>query len=148
MGDVKQVGLDLSKFSQNVPKLMSQLLRRAALEMMGDLVKGSPADTGRFKSSWFVGVGVPNRSVTPERPPGTTSMAQTHGKLTGGESSMAHVKELSPATVSGFEPIILSNNLPYGESLANGHSQQAPRGWITAAVQRVQRVINVVKLGP
>lgn len=136
MAEVKQFVLSLKKFGAEQPKVVSRLMRRGAFLVMGDLVRGSPVDTGRFRSSWFVGVGQPNRSVAPER-------AKKGGSAT---ESLARVRELTPENVDGTKPIYLSNNLPYAAALADGHSQQAPSGWIDAAVERAAQELAIVKV--
>jgi len=135
MGDVRKFKYDLSKFGASVPAVMSQLIRRGALIIMGDLVKGSPVDTGRFRASWFVGIGTPNREVGPER----------NGPGGAAEESLARLTALTPENVTGKDPVYISNNLAYGPSLADGSSKQAPSGWIAAAVDRAQREIDAVE---
>ena len=136
MGDAKQFQLDLKKFGNGTQKTLSALVRRASLLVMGDLIKGSPVDTGRFQASWFVGVGAPNRTV------GRARAKESGAK----EESRSRLKELTPETVSGYQPVFISNNLAYGPSLANGSSGQAASGWIDAAVLRAEREINAVKV--
>ena len=133
MADIHRVVLDLENFGKDTPKVMSKLLRRAAFDLMAALEKGSPVDTGRFRASWFVGVGRKNHAVQP---------VGTYGKGV----SNARVDELSPASVTGYEPIILSNNLPYGPALADGHSRKAASGWIELAVAYVRARMAVLKV--
>lgn len=133
MADINQVILDLDKFGKSTPKKMSQLLRHAAFDVMGGLEKGSPVDTGRFRASWFVGVGRKSEAV---QPPGTYSKG----------FSNARIGVLSPSTVTGYDPIILSNNLVYGPALARGHSRQAASGWIQLAVAAARARMAVFKV--
>jgi hypothetical protein len=139
MADVRSFQLSLSQFGQATQRQLSAVLRRAALEVFRDIVKGSPVDTGRFKSSWFIGIGAPDRSVAPERP--QNRQARGVGGVAVDES-LARLDSLTPTSVDGTQPIYISNNLPYAERLADGHSTQAPSGWIEAAVQRVQRKMS------
>lgn len=135
MADIKQVLLDLDKFKDR-SKVVSQLMRRAAFVIMSDVVQGSPVDTGRFQSSWFVGIGEPNRTVGDVREgPGNAS----------GES-LGRLSALTPATVKGDRPIIISNNLPYAEELANGHSTKAPSGWVDAAAMRAENELSKIRV--
>lgn len=134
--DLRQFNLSVDRFAADTPKLMSQLLRRAALMILRDLVKGSPVDTGRFRASWFVGIAVPNRDTMPalDNYPNASAL------------SNSRIAALTPTTVTGLHPIILSNNLPYGPALADGHSGQAPSGWIDTAVSRAQRALNAERV--
>jgi len=136
MGDARQFSLSLKKFGDQQPKVVSKLMRAGAFEVMGDLVAASPVDTGRFQSSWFVGVAVPNRSVAPER----------ETKSGAARESLTRLRELTPQTVDGTQPVYLSNNLPYGSRLADGSSEQAPSGWIDGIVHRASVKLDAVKI--
>ena len=156
MADVKQFNVSLDVFGKNQHKVLSQMIRRSAFLIMGDLVKGSPVDTGRFRGSWFVGIGHADRSVISDKMIGAGGSAREtrrqkerrqrkNTRLTSPES-LSRLALLTPETVTGKDPVIISNNLPYGEALANGSSKQAPKGWIRAAVARAARELNVVKV--
>ncbi len=156
MANVAKFNTSLQKFGQDIPKIVGQLQRRAALSIMSDLIKGSPVDTGRFRGSWMVGIGVADRAKLSEKRAGARGRANeskrkkakrlnTNSRELGGDS-MSRVALLTPSTVTGKDPIIISNNLPYGQRLAEGSSKQAPSGWIDAAVQRAARVMNKVKI--
>ena len=65
------------------------------------LSAGSPVDTGRLASSWFVGKDNPDRSTTPERDePGAVTIERYSGKITFDGDWW------------------VSNNLPYAERAA------------------------------
>lgn len=156
MANVRQFNLSLDTFGKQQPKILSALMRRGAFLMLRDLVQGSPVDTGRFRGSWFVGIGQADRSVISDKMIGAGGGAREtdkqrnkrqrkNARLTGVES-MSRLGLLTPETVTGKEPIILSNNLPYGQALADGSSTQAPKGWIRAAVTRAALELNVVKV--
>jgi len=138
MGDARQFKLDLERFGGNLTKIVGQLQRRGVFIVFGDLVKGSPVDTGRFRASWVIGIGSKSEDVAPEGTRGSKSAA--------GAESMTRLAAVTPATVHGTEPVIISNNLPYATSLADGHSGQAPSGWVEAAVARAQRELDVYKV--
>lgn len=128
MASAHEFRLQLRAFGQRQHAVISMIMRKAAFDIMGDLVKRSPVDTGHFQNSWMVGVGSPDRGA-PE--PG--EYAGNAGAL-----SLSRLRELTPATVDGAKPIYLSNNLPYGIELANGSSRQAGSGWIEEAVNRTR----------
>ena len=65
------------------------------------LSAGSPVDTGRLASSWYVAKGSPDRSVPPERDePGSVTIEEYPGKITFDGDWW------------------VSNNLPYAERAA------------------------------
>ena len=136
MADVNRFILDLKAFGEKAPALVGQLTRRATFLVMGDVVAGSPVRTGRFRASWFVGVAEPVRAVAPPRKQPAGADAE----------SLARLVEIRPETVTGFEPVYITNNLPYATRLAEGSSQQAPNGWVDQAVARAAQEIQTLKL--
>ncbi len=146
MSDLNTFLLDLSKFSGEVEKTVGKITRAAAFAVMKDVVGGSPVDTGRFRASWFVGVNEPNRSITPERQVSERQRGSKRTTSGAGQESLARLQELTPDRVTGKEIIYITNNLPYGPSLAAGSSTQAPDGWIEAAVERAAIEVGIVQV--
>ena len=92
---------------------MNQLLRVVVLETDQQVKSQSPVDTGRFRSSWAIG----------------ENATGNYDAGTGGS--------LAPVGINyapGYERFGIRyhvhNSLPYADALANGHSRQAPEGWI------------------
>ena len=136
MADLKRFLVELDAFDKDTNKVLSQLTRRATFSVMGDVVAGSPVRTGRFRASWFVGVGQPVRAVAPPRQQPAGAAAE----------SLARLVEIRPETVTGFDPVYITNNLPYASRLAAGSSTQAPNGWVDQAVSRAAQEIQLVKV--
>ena len=91
------------------------------------LSAGSPVDTGRLASSWFVGKGSPDRSVAPDRDePGSVTIEKYPGKIT-------------------FDgDWFVSNNLPYAERAAYDPGYQGRRGggngaWFSTVINNLNR---------
>ena len=59
-------------------------LARFLILTQGKLSKASPVDSGRLASSWFIGAGVPNRSVPGDREKGAADVSITSydGRIT------------------------------------------------------------------
>ena len=92
---------------------MNQLLRVVVLETDQQVKTQSPVDTGRFRSSWAIG-----ENATGNYDAGTGgSLAPVGINYTPGNERMGNTYNIH-------------NTLPYAEPLANGHSRQAPEGWI------------------
>ena len=93
-----------------------KLLRSAVLETDKRLKAESPVDTGRFRASWAIGQ---NAAPFQGQPPGD-------------------YKNSPPPLAIGYplgqekagNVYSIHNNLPYAEPLADGHSVQAPAGWV------------------
>ncbi|MCO8166835.1 HK97 gp10 family phage protein [Pseudomonas sp. 21LCFQ02] len=83
-----------------------------ALQMV---VHGSPVDTGAYKGSHRISVNHEDLSapITPD---------------TGGAKTIAAGMKIIASAKQPFSMILIQTNLPYSESLENGHSGQAPAG--------------------
>ena len=91
------------------------------------LSAGSPVDTGRLASSWFVGKGSPDRSTTPERnEPGSVTIEEYPGEITFDGDWW------------------VSNNLPYAARAAYdpGYVGRAGGGngaWFSVVINNLQK---------
>ena len=92
---------------------MTQLLRVVVLETDQQVKSQSPVDTGRFRSSWAIG----------------ENATGNYDAGTGGSLAPVGIN-YTPGNERFGIRYNVHNSLPYAESLANGHSRQAPAGWI------------------
>ena len=110
-------------------------LRRIVFTGFREIDKLTPVDTGRARSNWFLSQGTPSTSKT---------------KSTGGSDINM------PKQIIGMKTY-LTNNLPYIQKLeyggysqpgtdktVGGFSIQAPKGWVRAAVIRMQNKIRAL----
>jgi hypothetical protein len=105
------------------PDEVSRVHRAAHMEVASRTILASPVDTARFKNNWQSGIGgAPAGEIERLDASGAAAISATADVVAG-------VKE---PTVS-----YLVNNLPYAESLAEGHSPQAPPGWFDAIIHGV-----------
>lgn len=91
--------------------------------MTGALAEGTPVDTGLARSNWLVRRGSPDLS---ERAPRSTS--ETVGEA---------LRVLAGRPTAEGEEVIIANGgdkVPYLMLLDQGSSQQAPAGFVRAAV--------------
>lgn len=91
-------------------------VRRTALGLYGDLKILTPVDTGRARSNWHLDIGVP-----------TVQLVEPGGDI---------APSLSTYTID--QTIFISNNLPYIQRLNEGHSSQAPAGFVEDAVNNAR----------
>ena len=102
--------------------------RALGINLLNGLVMLTPVDTGRAKGNWFVGL---NKSVRVTEEDRRQSTALSEGlNVIGGAKAMK------------YPEIVLSNNLPYIESLNNGTSDQAPKKFIETEINRVVNARN------
>ena len=108
---------------------LEKLLRVTVLETDARLKQQSPVDTGRFRVSWQIGQNAADGVPAPE------------GNYGAG---------ITPPKGSNYQPgqerlgnyYSVHNNLPYAEPLAQGHSPQAPAGWVDRTAREMQNFVN------
>jgi hypothetical protein len=109
---------------------MNQLMHAVVFETDAELKGRSPVDTGRFRASWVIGE---NATGNYDAGAQQTSTGENVGKTEPPETPKP-----TPPTGINYVPgnermgntYNIHNTLPYAEALANGHSTQAPEGWI------------------
>jgi len=104
---------------------LDQLMRVVVLETDGRLKKESPVDTGRFRASWVIGENG-TQSSTDVGPGKHQAGPPRGGNYTAGTEEFGNNYHIH-------------NTLPYAESLANGHSKQAPAGWVDLISKEMTR---------
>jgi len=114
---------DIGDYANNQ---MEKLLRAAVLETDSLLKQASPVDTGRFRASWQVGENSATGGI----------------KASGSYTGIPALDRIGYSQERIGNIYSVHNNLPYAESLANGSSKQADRGFIQGIAKDVQgRVI-------
>ena len=106
---------------------MEKLLRTAVFETDSRLKQASPVDTGRFRVSWQVGE---NAAPGGEKPAGTYTGTPQIDRIGYSQEKLGNIYSVH-------------NNLPYAEPLANGHSNQAPKGWVQGVAKDIQGSVRV-----
>lgn len=96
---------------------VSLVTRGLALQALGGVVLRTPVDTGRARGNWQVAIGVEN--VNGES-----------GVLDKGGASTVTQGGATIARQQGFQKILIQNNVPYIGRLNDGHSKQAPAGYV------------------
>lgn len=125
--DIRHFDIQVAKFAKKLNLAVVTLQRMVALKVFTKLVQGNPVDTGRARASWTVNVNRPNRAVKPPKPSGTVAYPEP---------------PFPEVQVKLGETIWISNSLPYIFSLEQGHSGQAPNGWIRVSVEEVRQELR------
>lgn len=114
-GHALRVGLNLEKAVQET-----------AVAVLDKVVHTTPHDTGQARANWQVAV----RAARPINEP-------LIGKLdySGDETVIAGEAVIRGTPRPDGHTIYISNSLPYIQALNEGHSKQAPEGFVELAVQ-------------
>ena len=123
MADLKRFARNIRVRSDKLVKNIDQLVRKVALAVDTAVVIGTPVDTGRARANWQVGLG--------SAPDGTLPAPSSP------EEGLANALSAGQVTIGAYKGgtiIHITNNLPYIEALNNGHSSQAPAGYVEKAV--------------
>ena len=133
---------DLKKICDRAGDKAELVVRRAALELYGQMIERSPVGNpdlwkspapsgyvgGRFKNNWQVGIG----SIDTRTNRGVDDSGS--GAITSGNAAL---KAWTPG-----KTIFLSNSMPYAYRLETGWSKQAPTGIVKLTVQNFEVAIK------
>lgn len=142
MATLAQFGDNIRRVANNVDRNVPILLRKAAIAALQTVVMATPVGNptlwngphpkgyvgGRARANWLVGVGEVR----------TDTVEVGHDAIAEGASAIE--------SVNVSQPIHITNNLPYITPLNEGHSHQAPAGFVEAAVAAASAAINGTKL--
>lgn len=144
MADLKTFAVNMNRYGNNVAKNATRSKRAAAIACLQSVVLATPVGNptlwqdptakpagyvgGRARGNWFVGLGRARtgQSDTPDPSGGATIAA---GTVEAG------------GTIPG-QSIHITNNLPYIIPLNEGHSTQAPAGFVQNAVAAARAAVR------
>jgi hypothetical protein len=135
MASPRQFQRNMKQRGRNVEDNADQLVRKAALAIDAVLVLATPVDTGRARANWQVELNRPAE--------GTTTSVSPSGReaLEQGKSTIAGYRGGTPDAA-----VHITNNLPYIGKLNDGHSAQAPAGFVEEAVITGASTVRGAKL--
>lgn len=116
----------LDDFShREIPDALVDLKNTITLDIFDRLILASPVDKGRFRSGWSTSLDTPSTFMPAE---GLGSY-----QVPDASTALSPIKSGKP-----FQMIWITNNLPYGVALNEGHSKQAPSGFVDIAVEQAR----------
>ena len=119
---------DINRFTIKADRQTDKKVRAVCLSLLSQVVVGTPVDTGRARGNWQASINTPITSTVPDT------------DKSGGATISKGKGAVAQATGKVF---YITNNLPYIYPLEfEGHSKQAPHGWVRAAVNRVASAIR------
>lgn len=106
------------------------LVRKVAVAVDTAVVLATPVDTGRARANWQVEIGdALNDQEGPPYVPGEGGSSGSANAMAAIEAGKNVIKQYK-----GGSEIHIYNNLSYIQKLNDGHSAQAPAGFVEAAV--------------
>lgn len=127
--------------ADNIEPNAEVLVRKIAIAVDQTVVMSTPVDTGRARSNWQVGINtIPEGEVEAyvEGSEGSTGGANTNQAIEHAKTQIAKYKR--------GQEINITNNLPYIGRLNDGHSGQAPAGFVQKAIRAGLSQIKSVSL--
>lgn len=103
----------LEGFAKQVERDIADRQREMVIFALQQLIQHSPVDTGAYRGSHFVTVGGRDTGRVPEQQ---------------GELALREAEMLLRADSRPFKVAYIQTNIPYGERIESGWSQQAPGG--------------------
>ena len=113
--------IDPVKFAGESEEAHRKLTIAVGMQIDRRLVLITPVDTGRARSNWLPSIETPRSDTVGVRMPSES--------LKDAEATF----NVAPK----FPLLYLANNLPYIEPLNEGHSKQAPAGFVEDAIDSV-----------
>jgi hypothetical protein len=132
-------GLDNVKRAMNVDiyNNMNDDLKGVYLSGLTNIIKETPADTGRARNNWFLSVASPSTKIT----------------RISGSANFNQLNKLPSRVIN--RKLYFTNNLPYigvleyggypipgGELTEGGFSKQAPNGWVRKTLIKMANKIR------
>lgn len=134
---LKQFAVRMRGQAAKIPDRADQITRQVALAADRTVVLATPVDTGRARANWQATLGAPAVGTVDSAPGKTASVGTTTSRNAG---------VIAGYTGGPNAAIFLTNNLPYIVPLNNGHSKQAPAGFVERAVDAVTRAAKRARL--
>jgi hypothetical protein len=124
MANAAEIGRELELF-------VERLMTKITLDIIANLIETTPVDTGWARANWIPGLGLS------DVPPAPTPSDRLAGSAEGAQGAA------SASVISGYEfpgIIQIGNGVPYIGALNDGHSQQAPAGFVQRGINKALTV--------
>lgn len=118
------MGKQSEAIASALTRTVEMAVKALTLEIDARLRRATPVDTGHARANWVPSIGAPH-----------TGEVQGNGAHESGVARIVAFK-------LGDGPTFISNNVPYLGRLNDGHSKQAPSGFIERAIDEAFEHIN------
>lgn len=127
-GSIRFVLDVLTRFTEKHVKIIT-------LDAVANLVEDTPRRTGWARSNWVPSIGTPKD--LDGTPPDDDAARGAVGQRDAARE--AGIAQIVTGYRLGLGRIYITNNVPYIRRLNDGHSKQAPAGFVQAAILRAVR---------
>lgn len=143
MAGLSQFSSRMARIAARVPEQADKAVRKAALACDQAIVMATPVDTGRARSNWIASLDVAAGDEIEAYSPGEEGS-------TSGPNAQAALDQ-AQGVIAGYDgdrnaSIHITNNLPYIGPLNDGHSAQAPAGFVSTGVQAGVAAAKTVRI--
>lgn len=139
--DMKSFAARIDSIAARIESGADRVTRQTALAVDQTVVMATPVDEGRARSNWQVRAGIAPSEVIEPYAPGK-------GGSTGAQNTQAALDQgkIAISSAAPGQEIHITNNLPYIGPLNDGHSAQAPAGFVEQAVNAGIETIRRARL--
>lgn len=139
--DFKAFGKRMREIADRVEPGAHKVVQQVALAVDQTVVLATPVDTGRARANWQVQAGVATSDIIEAYSPGKGASTSTENTRAALEQGKIAVSAAQPG-----QEIHITNNLAYIGALNDGHSAQAPAGFVEEAVAAGVQTIRTARI--
>lgn len=118
------MGAQAARIGERIRKEIAHVCKMLVLEIDRELRRATPIDTGHARRNWVASVG-----------------SRFTGEVDDDAARQAGLQQVLAYTLTSGA-LWVSNIVPYIQRLNYGHSQQAPAGFVEAAVDRAMTTVR------
>lgn len=123
--NIDEIQGEIAAAVKGIEEHVSIVKRKITFQLLGDLIRSTPRDTGRAQNAWTVTAGEPSDYAPPE---GTYPVPNIGNAIVA-------LRDDEP-----FGVIWIVNNVVYIVALDEGHSKQAPAGMTSVALAGLRAI--------
>jgi hypothetical protein len=127
--DPKEFAAQVQAAINGLNNQMTQAFRKVCVDLSSKLIRQTPVETGRCRANWWPSIDTPIQRADWDR------------FSPDGSSQVAEVEQVVGELQLG-QRYVITNSLPYVESLNEGHSRQAPAGFVQALVSEAEHTAS------
>jgi Bacteriophage HK97-gp10, putative tail-component len=143
MAELEDFARRIDRIAVRVGGNMERAVKDCAVALARSVISNTPVDSGQARSNWAAELDQAFDGLFPARVPGE--------KGSTGEANTAATVAAAEEVISRFDiyknaDIHLTNSLPYIRRLNDGHSGQAPSGFVQTAVLDGLSAVRAAKI--